>query len=108
MAPFSGGPESAWAMPAKHEMKPSTGDRNSRRLPGWLICLAYCVLFAIGIPWYWPAGSTRVCFGVPCWVVVAIAASAGVSVLTAVVLRRPWPGEVGGDHDFGRSGEDTR
>ena len=32
-------------------------------------------------------------FGMPAWVVTAIVASVATSVLTAVLLSRPWPGE---------------
>lgn len=71
------------------------GDGSRARLTPWLVGLAYVALFAIGIPWYWPRGSTTLWFGMPAWLLTAIAASAGVSLLTALALRRPWPGEDG-------------
>jgi hypothetical protein len=98
--------ESACAMQNRN-LQTSPGRRNGRIFPGWLIWLAYFALFAIGIPWYWPEGSVKVWFGVPCWVVVAVAASAGVSLLTAALLYRPWPGEEGGDHALRQSEEDA-
>jgi hypothetical protein len=68
-------------------------DRDRGRLTGWFVGLAYVGLFAAGIPWYWPRGSTTLWFGMPAWLLVAIAASAGVSLLTALALRHRWPGE---------------
>lgn len=59
----------------------------------WLVWLAYLLLLAIGIPWYWPSHDRTIWFGMPAWVVVAIAASTLASCLTAWLLLRPWPGE---------------
>ncbi len=59
--------------------------------------LVYLALFAIGLPWYWPAGDLTMVFGVPAWVAVAIGAAAGASTFTAWLLARPWPGEDAGD-----------
>lgn len=55
--------------------------------------LLYLVLLVLAVPWYWPADNHGVLFGMPAWVVVAIAVSACVSVLTALLLARPWPHE---------------
>ena len=70
----------------------STDDCRGRPI-SWPIWVTYLILLAIGVPWYWPRGSTAVWFGMPAWVVTAIVASVATSVLTAVLLSRPWPGE---------------
>ena len=62
------------------------------RVSPW-VWMTYLVLLAVGIPWYWPEGVVVLWFGLPAWLVTAVAASTAASVLTAVVLRRPWPGE---------------
>ena len=62
------------------------------RISPW-VWVAYLVLLAVGVPWYWPEGVMILWFGLPAWLVTAVAASTGVSLLTAVVLRRRWPGE---------------
>lgn len=72
----------------------SPGDHDDTRRPGWLLPAAYLILLAVGVPWYWPEGDTTLWFGLPAWIVTALAASLAVSVLTAIVLRRPWPDEV--------------
>lgn len=59
----------------------------------WPAWLGYFVLFAVAIPWYWPAGSTAVWLGIPAWAVVALAASVAISALTAGLLLCPWEGE---------------
>jgi hypothetical protein len=84
------------------------GDPNGRRLRPWLLGAAYLALFGIGIPWYWPQGSTALWFGMPAWVVMAVAASVGVSVLTAIVLRQPWPGEEEAEQDLRHAEEDAQ
>ncbi len=72
---------------------PFDDDRTDEyRISPW-VWVAYLVLWAVGVPWYWPEGDTTLWFGMPAWVVTAIVASAAVSVLTAVALGRPWPGE---------------
>ncbi len=53
----------------------------------------YLLLLVLAVPWYWPAGTLTVWFGMPAWVVVAILVSTAASVLTAVLLARPWPDE---------------
>ena len=68
----------------------------------WPVWLAYLVLLALAIPWYWPAGSTAIWLGLPAWVVVALAASVAASALTAAILLCPWHGE---SHEEGPPGE---
>jgi len=53
----------------------------------------YIGFLAIGIPWYWPHDNYSIVFGMPGWVVVAIAVSCGASIFTAWLLLEPWPGE---------------
>ncbi|MBI2187243.1 MAG: hypothetical protein HYU37_09010 [Acidobacteria bacterium] len=59
-------------------------------LPRW-IWVVYLTLFAASVPWYVPAGPLRIWFGLPHWVVLSIAAIAGVALFTTVVVRRYWP-----------------
>jgi len=61
--------------------------------------LLFGVLLILAVPWYWPADSQLVWFGVPAWVLVAVVVSAVASVLTAVLMARPWPGETDDDDD---------
>ena len=75
-------------------------DPSRRREPylSAAVWLTYLVLLAVGIPWYWPSDDTTIWLGMPAWVVVAVAASAAMSLFTAWLLRRRWPGE---GHDDG-------
>ena len=59
-------------------------------LPVWL---TYLALFTIGIPWDWPEGDATLWLGMPAWVVVAIGVSVAISIFTACLLNRSWPGE---------------
>ena len=63
--------------------------REGRRWPA----VVYCLLVAVGIPWYWPQHDTTLILGVPAWVAVAIGVSALASVFTAWLLRAPWDAE---------------
>ncbi len=61
---------------------------------GLLFTIIYAVLIAVGIPWYWPQQSTLSVFGIPAWVMVAIATALTASVVTAFLLiRYPWQTE---------------
>lgn len=51
------------------------------------------ILLVLAVPWYWPADSTLVWLGVPAWVCVAVLVSLAASLLTAWLMRLPWPGE---------------
>ncbi|MEQ8662581.1 MAG: hypothetical protein RLW62_17355 [Gammaproteobacteria bacterium] len=53
----------------------------------------FIVLLVLAVPWYWPADSRAVWFGVPAWVCVAVLVSAVASLLAALLMARPWPGE---------------
>ena len=55
--------------------------------------LVYGLFLLGGIPWYWPSDNHLIVLGMPAWVVVATAVSFCASVYTALLLRRPWPGE---------------
>jgi len=57
----------------------------------WPVWLAYAVLFAIAIPWYWPADDVRLLLGIPLWAAVSIGASVLISIFTAGLLLRFWP-----------------
>ena len=57
---------------------------------GW-IWWVYLVLYAIAVPWYWPAGYRGpLVLGFPLWVLVSLGAAAGLAVLTAWVIYRFW------------------
>ena len=56
-------------------------DRKPRR---W-VALAYLILLALVIPWYWPAGDTRQAFGFPLWALASLLAVLATSVFTAWV-----------------------
>ncbi|MFL2547480.1 MAG: hypothetical protein ACJ0SL_09030 [Candidatus Rariloculaceae bacterium] len=56
-------------------------ERKPRR---WVV-IAYIVLLALVIPWYWPAGDTRQAFGFPLWALVSLAAVFATSTLTAYI-----------------------
>jgi hypothetical protein len=55
--------------------------RSPRRWVG----LAYLVLLALVIPWYWPAGDTRHAFGFPLWALASLAAVLATSIFTAYI-----------------------
>ena len=55
----------------------------------------YLVLFALVIPWYWPAGDSRHLLGVPLWALAALAAVFLTSVFTAWVYLTQSEGEGG-------------
>lgn len=61
-------------------------------LPRW-IWPVYVALFAASVPWYVPDGPLRIWMGLPHWVVLSIAAIAGVALFTVFVVRRYWPDE---------------
>ncbi len=65
---------------------------NPKRLVWWP-AIVYLVLIVVGIPWYWPSDNHTVIFGMPAWVIVAIAASLVCSIFTASLLWSPWPSE---------------
>ncbi len=53
----------------------------------------YVLLLVAAVPWYYPSDNHALLYGTPAWVVIAIVVSFAASVLTALILRRPWPGE---------------
>ena len=55
--------------------------------------LVYLLLLAFAVPWFWRADESRIWFGLPSWVVVAVIVSLLASVFTAWLLARPWPHE---------------
>ncbi len=58
------------------------------------IGLVYFFLLVLGIPWYWPADTTVIVFGLPIWVLVAILFSLATSIFTAfLLLRYSWKTE---------------
>ena len=70
------------------------------------IWVVYALLFAASIPWYLPEGSApRIWLGLPHWVVLSLAATLGVAVFTAYVIRRHWSDEEPAEETSERSGE---
>lgn len=55
--------------------------------------IVFLILLALGIPWFWPTGSSVLIFGLPAWVISAIVVSIMCSVFTAFLLRKPWTHE---------------
>lgn len=55
-------------------------------LTRWFLGGLYLAMFAVAVPWYWPANSTWQWAGMPAWVVVSVVASIAISLLTAGLL----------------------
>ena len=60
----------------------------------WRIWVSYGALFAIGIPWYWPADMRTTFMGFPLWAAVSVIASFLISAKTAWLLIKHWPADV--------------
>jgi hypothetical protein len=59
--------------------------------PRWAF-IAYAVLFAIGVPWYWPGDSTGGwILGWPTWAAVSLLAAVGIAALTVYLCLFRWP-----------------
>lgn len=55
------------------------------------VWVVYLLLFALAIPWYWPAGSIgRVVMGVPLWVAVTLGSVVLLALWTVFVIARYW------------------
>ncbi|MEX2480607.1 MAG: hypothetical protein WD928_07080 [Gammaproteobacteria bacterium] len=61
--------------------------------------LLYGLLLLLAVPWYWPADNHAIWFGVPAWVCVAVLVSLAASILTAILMTKPWPGEGDSEND---------
>ncbi len=60
------------------------------RQSGW-VWWGYLVLYAIAIPWYWPAGYRGpLVLGLPLWVAVTLGALVALALWTNLVIRRCW------------------
>ena len=47
------------------------------------VSIAYLILLALIIPWYWPEGDSRHLFGFPFWAIASLGALFATSVFTA-------------------------
>lgn len=65
---------------------------SSPKPRAWILAV-YLVLFALVIPWYWPADDSRHILGVPLWGLVTLAAVFLTSVFTAWVYLTQSDGE---------------
>lgn len=64
-------------------------EREPRRF-AW-VWWGYLILYAIAIPWYWPAGYRgALVLGLPTWVAVTLAAVVGLALWTSLVIHRCW------------------
>lgn len=62
------------------------------RKVGW-IWWVYLFLYAVAIPWYWPAGYRGpLVAGFPLWVAVSLTAILVLAIWTAWVIQRFWRG----------------
>ena len=83
----------AMADPSPTPRRGPADDSPPGNFPAW-IWPVYLVLFGASVPWYLPAdGPLRIWLGLPHWVVISLAATAGVAVFTAFVVHRLWPEE---------------
>ena len=62
----------------------SDSNTSAPKPRAWVLAV-YLVLFALVIPWSWPAGDARHVFGLPLWVLATLAAVFVTSVFTAWV-----------------------
>ncbi len=58
----------------------------------WILAV-YLALFALVIPWYWPAADSRHVLGIPLWALATLAAVFLTSVFTAWVYLTQSDGE---------------
>ncbi len=70
----------------------SSSHKPAPKPRAWILGV-YLVLFALVIPWYWPAGDSRHVFGFPLWALVTLAAVFLTSVFTAWVYLTQSEGE---------------
>ena len=60
------------------------------RKKGW-VWLVYLALFAIAIPWYWPAGYRGpLVAGIPLWAATSIASVSMMAIWTVWIIHRYW------------------
>lgn len=65
---------------------------TSTKPRAWILAV-YLVLFALVIPWYWPAEDSRHLFGVPLWALATLAAVFLTSAFTAWIYLTHSEGE---------------
>ena len=57
----------------------------------WWLWLVYALLYAVAIPWYWPADFRGpLILGLPLWVVVTLVAVFALSLWTLFAITRYW------------------
>jgi len=96
---FTGG----WEIPKGSRTENSMGSEDSARETypeliseprkvGW-IWWVYLFLYAVAIPWYWPAGYRGpLVAGFPLWVAVSLTAILVLAIWTVWVIQRFWRG----------------
>lgn len=56
-----------------------------------IVWVVYALLFAVAIPWYWPAGTRgSLILGLPMWVAITLASVVALAAWTAFVIHRYW------------------
>ena len=97
MMPFRQGDSVGTPLTEPHSMHSAEDDdqgsdepiREPRRHP-WL-WLVYLLLYAVAIPWYWPAGYRGpLILGLPLWVAVSLLAVLVLAGWTGWVISRYW------------------
>ncbi len=83
---------------------------ETRKAPLYCLFFAIALLFAIGVPWYWPAseierqtgnavnsetgagslGDVPLLFGLPTWFCVSVICSLLISILITIVASKYW------------------
>ena len=64
-------------------------DEPRRHAVVWIV---YALLYAVAIPWYWPAGFRGpLVLGLPAWVAVSLGSVVLLTVWTGFVIHRWWP-----------------
>ena len=76
--------------PTPAPLEPADVPADEPRRHRW-VWAVYLALYAVAIPWYWPADfHGPAVLGFPAWVAVSLLAAFALAVWTAVVIQRTW------------------